>query len=441
VEVTIVAQNSAELNAWLQEYVTHASRPDYVDDFVRRMDDGILARVPEVRDDPLLVEELHDSTRSHWLSFLQVLTRHEPRLIFPVPAAEFARSVARRGHELGVLLKVYRAGNLILWEHFTEVIGDLPANGPSRDETLVFLWTRGGAWLDESIERITEIYYEVQAQAMESRIAGKAETVRALLEGLSTSDDTSDALGHPISHWQTAFVVWVDPGQSDASRVLQDAARSFATALGAPPPLTIPQSSRDMWCWAATPSAPRLAPALEPLKQLGIGGARLAVGMPARGVAGFRTSNQEAREVHRLIMAVTDAPTIVRYDELELLCLAHAESDSFRRMVRRELGGLAGDGTGIAHARETLLCYLTNGTSVEAVAGQLFVHRNTVRYRLNRAEELLGHRITERLGHVELALRYVELFGVARDPEELSPAAPKRRWLASHANSADTQTR
>jgi DNA-binding PucR family transcriptional regulator len=334
-----------------------------------------------------------------------------------------------------VLLKVYRAGNLVLWEHFIEVIDDLPPDGPTRDETLIFLWTRGGAWLDESIERITEIYYDVQAQALESRITRKAETVRAVLEGLPTSDDASNVLGHTLSHWQTAFVVWVDTAQSGATRVMQDAARSLATALGAPPPLTIPQSSRDMWCWAATSGAPRLVPALE---SLDAGETRLAVGMPARGVAGFRTSNQEARDVQRLIMAVPDAPAVVRYDEVELLCLAHAESESFRRMVQRELGALAGDATGIAQARETLLCYLTNGTNVEAVASQLFVHRNTVRYRLNRAEELLGHRITERLGHVELALRYVDLFGVAAEPEELSPATPRRRWLASGANSGDT---
>ena len=122
-------------------------------------------------------------------------------------------------------------------------------------------------------------------------------------------------------------------------------------------------------------------------------------------------------------MSVPDPPRIVRYDEVELLCLAHAESESFRRMVLRELGPLAGGASGIAHTRETLLCYLTNGSNVEAVASELFVHRNTVRYRLNRAEELMGHRITERIGHVELALRYVDLFGVLEDPTDSAPGA------------------
>ena len=187
--------NSAELDAWLRDYVARASRPDYADYFVRRMDDGILARVPAVRDDPFLVDDLHESTRSHWIGFLGTLIQPEAELVFPEPAAEFARSVARRGHELGVLLKVYRAGNLILWEHFTEVIDDLPATGPTRDETLVFLWSHGGAWLDESIERITEIYYEVQAQALETRIAGKRDTVRALLEGHPPAEDASGAFG------------------------------------------------------------------------------------------------------------------------------------------------------------------------------------------------------------------------------------------------------
>jgi hypothetical protein len=92
VEVTVVAHNSAKLDAWLQEYVTRASRHDYVDYFVRRINEGILAHVPPVRADPLLVEDLDYSTRSHWLGFLEMLIQPEPKLIFPEPAAEFARS-------------------------------------------------------------------------------------------------------------------------------------------------------------------------------------------------------------------------------------------------------------------------------------------------------------------------------------------------------------
>jgi hypothetical protein len=417
------------LEAWLRDYAIHASQPEYVERFVRRINAGILARVPAVRADPLLVEDLDNSTRAHWLGFLQVLVQPEPKLWFPEPAVEFVRSVTRRGIDLGVLLKVYRMGNLVLWEHFTEVTEDLPPDGPPRDEALIFLWTRGGAWLDESIERITQIFYDEQAQAMEGRIAGKIETVRALLEGLPAPDDASSALGHALTHWQTAFILWVSAGESEAGQLLQDAARAIAGSLGAPRPLTIPRSSRDLWCWAATPTSPELAQALESLQQADLGDVRIAVGLPARGVAGFRSSNQEARDAQRLAMTVPDGPTIVSYDEVELLCLANADSDSFRRMVHRELGDLAGAASGTAQARETLLWYLTSGANVEAVAAQLFVHRNTVRYRLNRAEQLMGHRISERVGHVELALRYVDFFGPAAT-EEVSPAAPKRRSRA-----------
>jgi hypothetical protein len=434
------SENSPALDAWLKAYTKRASRPDYVERFVRRIDDGILARVPAVRADPLLVEDLDDSTRSHWLGFVHTLVQPEPKLVFPEPAAEFVRSLVRRGHELGVLLKVYRMGNLVLWEHFTEVIEDLPPDGPTRDETLVFLWTRGGAWLDDSIERITQIYYDEKAQALESQIAGKAETVRALLEGLPAPDDASSSLGHALSHWQTGFVVWAHPGQREAAQAMQDAARALASALGAPPPLTIPRSRRDLWGWAATASAPRLAPALEALEKSDRGDLRIAVGIPARGVAGFRTSNQEACDAQRLVMSAPEGPHIVRYDEVELLCLAHADGESFRRMVRRELGGLAAGGSGPAQARETLLCYLTNGANIEETAGRLFVHRNTVRYRLNRAEELMGHRITERFGHVELALRYVDLFGVAAETEEVSPSAPMRRSREDRASAVETRT-
>ena len=46
-----------------------------------------------------------------------------------------------------------------------------------------------------------------------------------------------------------------------------------------------------------------------------------------------------------------------------------------------------------AHSSElltTLWCYLDNGRSLEATARELFVHPNTVRYRLKRISELIG---------------------------------------------------
>ncbi|MGW8683931.1 helix-turn-helix domain-containing protein [Streptomyces sp. NPDC055817] len=48
---------------------------------------------------------------------------------------------------------------------------------------------------------------------------------------------------------------------------------------------------------------------------------------------------------------------------------------------------------------------------MEATAEQLFVHKNTVRYRLTRAEKILGHPLTDHTAKVELALRYIALFG------------------------------
>jgi DNA-binding PucR family transcriptional regulator len=42
----------------------------------------------------------------------------------------------------------------------------------------------------------------------------------------------------------------------------------------------------------------------------------------------------------------------------------------------------------------TLWCYLDNGRSLEATARELFVHPNTVRYRLKRISEVIGYDAT-----------------------------------------------
>jgi DNA-binding PucR family transcriptional regulator len=75
-----------------------------------------------------------------------------------------------------------------------------------------------------------------------------------------------------------------------------------------------------------------------------------------------------------------------------------------------------------AHSTElltTLWCYLDNGRSLEATARELFVHPNTVRYRLKRVSEVIGWDATG--AREALILQAALIVGSINEPD-----APRR---------------
>jgi len=76
-------------------------------------------------------------------------------------------------------------------------------------------------------------------------------------------------------------------------------------------------------------------------------------------------------------------------DGLGLLPAVLAEPELGERLVGRYLQPL-GDGTPADLMRQTLECHLETGQRVERTANALFVHQNTVRYRIARFGELTG---------------------------------------------------
>ena len=62
---------------------------------------------------------------------------------------------------------------------------------------------------------------------------------------------------------------------------------------------------------------------------------------------------------------------------------------------------------GSGEAVETLHAYLEGPRSIEAAARALFVHSNTVRYRLRRITELTGHDPTTSRGGLALQLALI----------------------------------
>ena len=82
-----------------------------------------------------------------------------------------------------------------------------------------------------------------------------------------------------------------------------------------------------------------------------------------------------------------------------------------RAWVLSTLAGLATDDENHARLRDTLLAFLQNGGSYKSTAEQLVVHKNTVQYRIRRAEESLGRPVGENRHDVELARRACHWLG------------------------------
>jgi DNA-binding PucR family transcriptional regulator len=80
--------------------------------------------------------------------------------------------------------------------------------------------------------------------------------------------------------------------------------------------------------------------------------------------------------------------------------------------VLATLGGLATDDEHHARLRDTLLVFLQSGGSYKATAEQLTLHKNTVQYRIRKAEESMGRPAGSRYD-VELALRAGHWLGSA----------------------------
>jgi hypothetical protein len=139
-------------------------------------------------------------------------------------------------------------------------------------------------------------------------------------------------------------------------------------------------------------------------------GVPATVGGAHADVDGFRRTLTEAMDAER-IRAAWDrrgAPSVVHHSDVGLEILLMRDPEQARQFVERELGPLAGDTVEASRLRETLEASFRFGSHV-AAAEHLQLHEHTVRNRLHKAEELLGHTLNERRTELQVAARLIRL--------------------------------
>ncbi|GGF21431.1 PucR family transcriptional regulator [Subtercola lobariae] len=385
-----------------------------------RVAQRIVQDVPSFDEGDDSFEVLRMATESTTIQLLLALAGVDIGEASTSEAIDCVNDFVRRGISLDDTLRGIHLGHSVMASAFLaacEEFGD-PA---VRLTQIQAVSERMFEFFDVFSAQMADVYLRETTRRSSSDDAVTFELVSEVLR--STVPDNAQfakRVGYSLAKQHLAVIVWSSSLARDADQLeLQNAATDLLRRLHPTQKLVLPVGVGRVWGWAS-PAGPvdELVGAMMavPLKN----GIRAAVGYPASGIDGFRRSHREAEAAFTLLQTV-DAPAhVVPYADVDLLSLIVADRERALEFARRELGALGDDNQYARELRATVAAFIDAQGSPHAAATRLNVSRNTVSYRIRRAEELLGRDISERRAQLHAALMVVAATNEPRSAEAKS---------------------
>jgi hypothetical protein len=367
---------------------------------------GAVKDLPELRSD-VLAAEVTACGRS--LAEMSIDLFEDPLLPLevPAPALHLAVTLARREIALSTLVELFRVGQTVFFEMWLGSLAGHTNDAELLSAALAWSYRRYYALIDAAMARAIEAHLRESQRWQTQALARRARVVQGILDGTVTDAlAAGSSLGHDLGAIQLAAVISVTEPENAA--ILPDVARELALRLGVPRALAVPGTATTWHAWIACPHTPdphALASVELPR------GVRAAIGSPGMGLRGFAASHLEARWANQVALQARSEPSFVAYGTVAALTLVRDDLERTRAFIRHELGGLADVDAGASRLRATLRVLLEEGLNASRAAERLSMHKNSVLYRLHRAEELRGHAVTHRRFELEFALRLLDTFG------------------------------
>ncbi len=402
----------------------HASRGEIleiVETLSAELDDISSALVDTIHEN---LDELDDdmrtwtlqSTRAN-LGVMVTLLRDgaDPRSVLAPPEAlAYAKEYVVRDLDFVLLQRAYRTAQGVFAGMILERLRQATDDADHLADAMGFFNAWIFAWIEAIERQLTDVYMGEREQWVRGAAAMRAAEVRAILGGAQVDAvEVSRRLGYELDRFHVGYMVWNEtaedaPGGGHAHfGEMEQVAAAVAESLGARAALTVAQG-RHLACWAGRHDPQHLGDLRVPR---GAGrGISVAAGTPAHGVEGFVLSHREALAARRVVQLRGEGRAArVGFPELALEALMIGDVEAARRFAARELGPLAAGDDATVRLASTLAVFLDEGASFVRAARRLGVHTNTVTYRVHRAEELLGHPVSERQLELRVALRLARL--------------------------------
>lgn len=329
------------------------------------------------------------------------------------PSAEVVQSTRDMVlHNFGydAIMRAYRVG-LIYWcERWAEAVERHCTNSSTALSVASYGTTFLIGWLDLIMDRLSAEYRdEAERVAREGSLARAAYVRRLLTEDEVNVREASLRLGYNITGHHVALVL--NRHRSGDQAPLDSIAQDIAGGLTHAKPLLVRADIDTVWCWIPTQVAHET-----PSPQAAV---LIGQGRPAADLAGFRRSHREASDALRVArLAGNPAGTVTNFEHVELAALCGTDAAYCRAFIADKLGPLAVETAEARRLRATLKGFFDVNSNYRAAGASLGLHHNTVRYRLEHAEALLGRPLAENRLHLELALHLADRLNTPQDRTE-----------------------
>ncbi|MFD4265594.1 PucR family transcriptional regulator [Rhodococcus sp. NPDC058481] len=383
-----------------------------------RVIDRLTSEIEEARD-PQIATMQAAATVETLASIRQILQHRieAGRADVPATAIEHARRLAQRGVSPAVMERANRLATDTVMRWCLEQMQLLSDDAAVVAQAAVLIMTDAGGYGDRVAHQLAAVYEAERELWLRRSNASREACVGQLLTGRATDLPAAElALGYRLGQRHLALAVWTERTESgdDEMSFLERSVGALADKLGCTAaPLVLPRADNEAWAWLPVGPAVDIA-AIGPIVAGWEHPVRAAVGAPAEGIAGFRRTHQRAMAAQVVAQnSARPGPLVVSSAEVGAIALMCADMSAARMWVRDVLGPLAVDDATSERLRETIRVFLANGASYTATAEQLNMHKNSVVYRLRKAEDQLGHKLRDGRLDLEIALALCHWLGAA----------------------------
>ncbi len=378
----------------------------------------VLREIPELRDDKPVLALLSSSVHSNVGTCLQILQHQIDLSAVQAPAAslEYARRRAQRGTPLTALLRAYRLGHTCFSDWLLKELAQQADDAQMITAATLAMSRIVAGYVDQTSEEIVAAYTREREHWLRNRSAARAARIRDLLSGERVNVSATEAiLGYRLRQYHVGLVCWAGDATAavdNITRLEHAISHVAAKVAGSGDPVFVPRDESSAWGWLPLGIRDRFDAAGAVTAGVD-GNLHFAFGDAARGIMGFRLTHQQALAAQAVALAAGPPPRVVTFGEVAPVAMMLGSADLLRAWVLATLGGLATDDEHHARLRDTLLVFLQSGGSYKATAEQMVLHKNTVQYRIRKAEESLGRPAAENRYDVELALQASRWLGSA----------------------------